>query len=259
MVALALAGYDFIDFGASEGGSIEFARARLGGTKGVGIDIDPKKVEQMLQVGYDCIQGDITQLDLPPNSVRFVTMSHVLEHLPDLGAVCKAIECAAKVASEFLFIQGPYFDADEYLEGLGLRPFWSYWSGHRCHLKTEDLRSILLDLGLEDFNMQVYNKVKDSNDRAIHPWNSPINSHEYDPNIHPPKPSIRFSEPVYREMVCCVRLRPVENWKGIIDARRERTILEKVVIAMIPAKLASAVPQPIKTSVKKQLTRFFPN
>lgn len=40
---MRLDGYDFIDFGASKGGYIEFAKARLGGTRGVGIDIDPKK------------------------------------------------------------------------------------------------------------------------------------------------------------------------------------------------------------------------
>ncbi|MBW1743028.1 MAG: methyltransferase domain-containing protein [Deltaproteobacteria bacterium] len=264
-----MSGFDFIDFGASKGGSVEFAKARLGGTKGVGVDIDPKKVEQMLKDGYDCIQGDVTQLNLSPNSVRFVTMKHVLEHLPDLGAVRRTVECAAKAASDFLFIQGPYFDADEYLEGFGLRFFWSYWSGHSCRLKTEDLRSILLDLGLEDFNMQVRYKVKDSNDPAIHPLSSPKNSHEYEPYVHPPKPSIRFSTPVYKEMVCYVRLRPFENWEKIIKATRERSISEeavaviktgvKRVFARTVWALAPAFPQKIKTGVKKQLQRLFPN
>lgn len=45
--------YDFIDFGASKCGCIGFAKGPLGGTRGVGIDIDTKKVEQMLRDGYD--------------------------------------------------------------------------------------------------------------------------------------------------------------------------------------------------------------
>jgi hypothetical protein len=212
--------FDFIDFGASKGGCIELAKARLGGTKGIGVDIDPKKVEQMLKDGYDCVQGDITNLDLPPNSVRFVTMSHVLEHLPDLPSVRDAVASAANIASDFLFIQGPYFDADEYLKNLGLRFFWSYWSGHRCHLKTEDLRSILSGLGLDDFIIQNRFKVKDSNDPAIHPLKSPKNSHEYDPDVHPEKPFVRFTIPIYKEIVCYVRLGPVKNWDKIIQARK---------------------------------------
>jgi len=222
-----LADHDFIDFGASKGGCIEFAKARLGGTKGVGVDIDPKKVEQMLKDGYDCIQGDITKLDFPPDSVKFVTMSHVLEHLPDLPSVSKAIKCAAKVASDFLFIQGPYFDADEHLEKLGLKFFWSDWSGHPCHLTTQDLHSILMDLGLTDFNMMVRLKVKDSNDPAIHPWNTPKNSHEYDPDVHSEKPFVHFTIPIYKEMVCYVKLRHLENWEEIISARKQ-TVKEEM-------------------------------
>ena len=84
----------------------------------LGIDIKPSKVQEMLQAGYDCIQGDVTQLDLLENSVRFVVMSHVLEHLPNLEAVRAAIANAARVGSDFLFIQGPYFDADKYLRSL---------------------------------------------------------------------------------------------------------------------------------------------
>lgn len=229
MTEMALAGYDFIDFGASNGGCIEFAKARLGGKRGVGIDIDPKKVEQMVKHGYDCVQGDITMLDFPPDLVRFVTMSHVLEHLPDLASVRKAIACAADVASDFLFIQGPYFDADEYLKKLGLKFFWSDWSGHPCRLTTEDLHAILIELGLNNFNMMVRLKVKDSKDPAIHPWNSPKNSHEYNPDIHPTKPHIRFSIPTYKEMVCYVRLRPVEDWDKIIQARKG-TVKEEMVI-----------------------------
>lgn len=57
--------YDFIDFGASKGGSIEFAKAALGGRKGLGIDLDPKKVSTMKSLGIDAIQGDFTNLDLP--------------------------------------------------------------------------------------------------------------------------------------------------------------------------------------------------
>ncbi len=129
-----LSDYDFLDFGASKGGAIDFAIQRLGGTKGLGIDRDPNKVQGMIERGYDCLLGDITRLPLPPDSVRFVTMSHILEHLPDLTVVKEAILCASRIASDFLFIQGPYFDADEYLKNNGLKYYWSDWHGNPCHL-----------------------------------------------------------------------------------------------------------------------------
>jgi len=107
--------FDFIDFGASTGGSIDFALRILGGERPLGIDIDPEKVARMQAEGFDCIEADVTALDLQENSVRFVVLSHFLEHLPTLDHVRRALQSASRVASEFLFIQGPFFDADEYL------------------------------------------------------------------------------------------------------------------------------------------------
>ena len=85
----------------------------------MGVDIDPRRVANMRACGYDCIEGDVTDLVLRRNAVRFVTMSHVLEHLADLSMVERTVASAARVAREFLFIQGPWFDADRYLEEQG--------------------------------------------------------------------------------------------------------------------------------------------
>ena len=220
-----LTGYDFLDFGASKGGCIDFAKARLGGTNGVGVDIDPRKVAQMRALGYDCVEGDVTALDLPDDSVRFVTMSHVLEHLPDLDAVSRALESAGRVASDFLFIQGPFFDADGLLAADGLKFFWSDWSGHKCHLTTGDLGTTLKALALADYVCMGRLPVKDSGDPTIHPLDSPRNQHEYDADVHSPKPDVaflppRYATPVYREIVCVVRLREFADWHDIVAARK---------------------------------------
>ena len=200
--------FDFLDFGASSGGCIDFARAKLGGRNGLGIDRDPKKIEQMRAKGYCGAVGDVTALDFPDDSVRFVTMSHVLEHLRDLGEVRRTLECASKVATDFLFIRGPYFDADDLLRDLGLKFFWSDWHGHPCHLTTGQLRTILRDLGLTDLNIEKKYVVKDSSHEAIHPSSSPRDQHEYVAGTHPDKPFVVFDPPLYKEMVCYVRLRP---------------------------------------------------
>ena len=220
-----VSGYDFLDFGASAGGCIEFAKARLGGTNGLGVDIDPQKVARMRSLDYDCAEGDVTRVDLPDDSVRFVTMSHILERLPDLEAVKRALAGAARVASDFLFIQGPYFDADGVLAGDGLKLYWSDWTDHTCRLTTEALCATLDALGLHDYVCMGREEVAGSADPAVHPVDSPPDQHDYDPDVHPPKPAVTFAEPeypdpVYREMVCVVRLREFPGWPDVVAARK---------------------------------------
>lgn len=222
---MTLDGHDFLDFGASKGGCIDFALRRLGGRKGLGVDIDPKKVAQMRSLGYDCVEADVTDLRLRRRSVRFVTMSHMLEHLPDLDAVRRVVAAAARVSSDFLFIQGPYFDADEALAARGLKFYWSDWRGHTCHVTTTHLRGVLDALGLRHYMVMARVPVADSTDPAIHPVSSPRNQHDYEPGEHPPKPFVEFSPPafpdrIYREMVCVVRLRRrFRGWDDVVRAR----------------------------------------
>ncbi len=222
--------YDFIDFGASKGGSIEFGKNLFDARRGIGIDLDPDKVALMRGHGYDCIEGDITQIDLPENSVRFVMMSHILEHLPGLSAVRAAIANAARVATDFLFIQGPFFDADLDLAADGLKLYWSDWTGHTCHLRSSDLERILEQLGLDQHQMHFATLISSSRDEAIHPLASPRNQHQYDPARHPEKSVSRFRYPVYREIVCCVRLRDVPGWERLV----QRVRVKKKAVASAP-------------------------
>jgi hypothetical protein len=208
----------------------------LGGVRGIGVDIKPEKVELMSEAGYDCIQGDVTKLDLPSNSVRFVVMSHFLEHLPDLVTVKGVIGSAARIASDFLFIRGPYFDADEFLKGQGLKFYWSDWHGHPCHLSTSQLRKILLDLGLKDYVMMGCGKITDSSDPVIHALDSPIDQRTYDPEVHPGKPFISFRPPLYKEIVCCIRLRPFDGWENVLRARKGCERLDAGVIQRKPVE-----------------------
>lgn len=217
---LDLSGYDFLDFGASKGGCIDFAISRLGGRKGLGVDNDPKKIEQMREAGYDCIAADATGDRFPSRAVRFVTMSHFLEHLPNQDAVRAALAIGARTARDFLFIQGPYFDGDDYLRSLGLKFYWSDWHGHRCHVTTQLLATMLDSLGLRHYMMMARKTVETSDDPAIHPLSSPRDQSAYVAGDHPPKPSIAFGRPLYHEMVCLVRLRRFVGWQQVLDARR---------------------------------------
>src|SRR5687767_8260464 len=83
---IMLLGYDFFDFGCSTGGNIKFIKSIIPEAKGLGIDIDHKKIDEAKSNGQDAITFDI--LSIPDvKSVEFVTMSHFLEHLPNVDSV----------------------------------------------------------------------------------------------------------------------------------------------------------------------------
>lgn len=196
---LDLSGYDFIDFGSSLGGSLNFSK-KLGGRRGLGIDIDPKKVEKAQKLNYKVMCADATSVKLPRKCVKFCVMSHFLEHLPTLEKAKEAITNAINAAADFVFIQGPWFDSDEQLKALGFKFYWSDWHGHQLHFTSTMLGQILTSLGISYTIFGNY-KINTSTNLDIHPLDSPTDSFEYDPKIHSEKRSIMFTFPTYKELV----------------------------------------------------------
>jgi len=216
-----LSKFDFLDFGGSKGASLRFGVKFFNGKRGLAIDNSAQKVQTMKEQGLECLQADVTQLDLPAGAVRFVIMSHFLEHLPDLAAVKETISSATRVATDFIYIQGPFFDEDEYLRELGFKFFYSDWTAHTCHLTTRQLSGILESQGLRDYEMRyTLPRLTDSADPQLHPLNSQHNQHQYDPTIHPAKQHLTFSRPIYPEFTCTVQLRDL----GYDIYRRPTTI-----------------------------------
>src|SRR5205823_2682409 len=130
--------FDFVDLGASSGGSMVWAHRQFGGKSGIGFDLDPKKVAQSRAAGHNVHEADIVELKLPADSVRFVVCSHTLEHLPSPRAALQVIQTAIHTAREFAIFRIPYFDADGMLAQLGLKFYHSDWSGHTNRLTTLD-------------------------------------------------------------------------------------------------------------------------
>ena len=235
---------DFLDFGASKGGSIEFVKKLLGGRHGVGVDRDAAKVREMRALGYTCLEADITSLELSPNSVRFVVMSHVLERLPSLEAIRRTVESAARVARDFLYIQGPYFDADGALSTQGLKFYWSDWHGHAFHLTTWELISLLHELGCAGYVLMGRLPVAGSWDPVVHPLSSPRDQHDYDQEIHPPKPHVVLGRPVHKTRVLsrvrlCVKTARL-RWVGVsrIGAPRLRADRRDVADGVRPSRVS---------------------
>lgn len=70
--------YDFIDFGCSMDENIRFTHQVLPDSRGVGIDIDERKLERAREPGCDVVNFDILKIR-NFEQVSLVTMSHFME------------------------------------------------------------------------------------------------------------------------------------------------------------------------------------
>jgi hypothetical protein len=172
---------------------------------GLGVELSPAKARIAKREGHLVVVANGTLPIVKPKSFEEVTLFHVLEHLPDLGAVKKMIYEATQAATKTIYIRGPWFDADEYLEQEGLALYWSTWECHQTHLTTRQLEMVLISLGLIDYEIKGKAPlVKGSLDLRIHvigyeaggPWNE----------NHPPKKQIGFHFPIYNQLTCTIHL-----------------------------------------------------
>lgn len=213
--------YDFIDFGCSSGGSMKFAQTVLGGKKGVGVDIDPKKVEETKKNGYNAFLADATTLHVYKNAVSFVIMSHFLEHLPGIDLAFNCIKSATIVAKDYIYIQQPYFDADGLLLQKKLKLYWSHWSGHKNHMSAIEFHNCLYPLvqrgALKRFVILGDERIRTSSSPCIHPLDSPRNSHDWDEVLHSPKRFEAFDFPCFKQIIVCIQINPSFNFDKVLN------------------------------------------
>ena len=224
-------GIDFFDFGCGAGVRLEFGQRVLGGKEGLGIDVSPKKIAQAREAGWRAMLFDIDKI--PDHKlVRFTLLSHFLEHVADLAAVRRYIQKACRVSTQFVLIKQPYFDADGHLLKHGLKTFWSDWHGHPNMMSTMSLYQILRDLRaaghLARFSIHARERILSSADPRIHPLQSPIDQHQYDPARHPSKPpEIAFDVPVYYETVAFITMAGVDHREPFHRFRVDLTIFDE--------------------------------
>jgi hypothetical protein len=183
--------YDFLDFGTSYGGSIVNAQ-RLFGGRGLGIDLDPKKIQGGRDLGRDVVLGDILSLPREP-VVRYVVMDNFLEHLPTPEMAQEMLAVAVAVAREFVYIVNPSFEHEDYLASLGLRQYWQDWHGHPTHLLVRDLEQMLVAAGVQRYEVRPVGLVRDSTHPSVLPVTAPRDQHHYDMSKHGPKPVVSFN------------------------------------------------------------------
>lgn len=211
--------YDFIDLGCSNGGSIAHCMKRFRMPRGLGIDIDQRKVDKTRAAGFDAVVADARELDLD-GQVSFISIMDFFEHLPDLATVQEILASAARSARDFIFIKHPSFEGEEQVEALGLRQYWWHWRGHTAHVRVADYCSMFDRLGLHQYMIRYLERIEDSTHPSIIPTSMPIDVTAEEATLVTDKPFERFTPPLWRRQDIFVALRPFEReeWARITAA-----------------------------------------
>lgn len=208
---------DFIDFGCKDGKSMDWAVKNIGGTKGLGIDINEKKVATARERGYCVLVKDIEEIPRV-QLFKFTVMSHFLEHIPDMNQVSRFAEIACTISKEFVYIKQPYFDSDPYLFRNNLKLFWSDWSLHPNRMTTLEMALLGRDMkerGLIDqYDIYGVGRIESSRDKSVHPLSSNKDQQKYEEDLHGEKLSMDFDFPVYKEAVM-IMSKPGSMLRGV--------------------------------------------
>lgn len=194
------ADFDFLDIGCSNGTSLKWGEQFLGG-KGLGIDLNPKKVAVAQQAGVCAQVGDATKLDFPDNSVRFVMLFDVLEHLDGAHTALAVLKEAYRVAREFVLVRGPNFDHIAELADAGLKKYYADWRGHTWHHTTRDLYVLATAVTEHPAVLLNHEYMVESHHHDLLPLDAPPDQGRYDPDKYGPKPTIRLKNKTAARMV----------------------------------------------------------
>lgn len=242
--------YEYLDFGCSAGGSLErYGRLFRAKGKGLGLDLDPDKVERTRAAGFDAEVCDLTTLQVS-GQVRFATMAHFLEHVPDVGDVAAIVRNATRCAREFVFIRQPYFDADSYLFQHGLKLYWSHWSGHPNNMTMLELHNLLEPLhasgAIQRYTLWGVNPIRDSGSDFIHNLDTTVNQHHWDEEKHSLKRHVVFTEPVFQETMAILDV----DGKSTAGIERIFHQAHKVYDSLEPGRVGRFPPPrpPVKTT-----------
>jgi len=190
--------YKYLDVGCKIGGSFSSVPKKFGYTssQGLGLDINKNHVDKFIQTGNHGIVGDARNLPFVDNSFELVILSHVLEHMSDEQTGFKALNECLRVASKTVFVCLPFFDEDNYLYSLGLKTFYSDWRGHKNKVTLSRLKSYLGD---RTYEVKMIRKLEDSSAQEIIPISAPIDSMEYNSQLHSEKNLVKFDRDIWKE------------------------------------------------------------
>ncbi|MEQ1950604.1 class I SAM-dependent methyltransferase [Mesorhizobium sp. CN2-181] len=244
-MTIDLAPYDFVDFGCSSGGSIKFAMERLGGVNGVGVDLDPVKVAATREKGFNAELADLTLPMSFKGKARFSLIAHVLEHIPSPKIAGQILRTAASISSEFVLVRQPWFDSDGPLAAMGVKLYWSDWSGHTNHMTTLEmylaLKPLFVKKLISSFTIFGYRRISHTASDRIVPLDGPINRHHYAAEIDGPKPEADLPFDCFDELVALIGVSPSYD-----AARLPPYFRDAKPILALPVPAAAAIAQTLR-------------
>jgi hypothetical protein len=142
-----------------------------------------------------------------------------------------AVVNAVNTSREFIFIQGPYFDADHKLRNLGFKLYWTDWHGHKSRPTGTFIKGVFDSLSLP-YRMYGFMPIPHSGDACVLPLSAPTDSFSYDAKLHGKKTKVPFAFPVYREVVCVL-------W---ISKSIKETVITNIKRGAVPIARSGRVP-----------------
>jgi SAM-dependent methyltransferase len=118
----------------------------------VGLDFDPKAIEAATRDGAEAYVGTVPGAPFPPESFAAITLSHVIEHVPDPAETIAG--CAALLQpGGMLWLAAPN------IEAAGHHEFGRSWRGLECprHLAVPSFRS--LERSVEKSGLRVSSRL----------------------------------------------------------------------------------------------------
>lgn len=208
--------YDFVDLGCSNGGSILQCLRRFHVERGLGIDLDQRKVQRTREAGFEAVVADARDFRLD-RAVSFVSIMDFFEHLPDLTTVEQVLAAAALSARDFILIKHPSFEGQEYAESLGMRQYWWHWRGHTAHVRVADYCSMFERLGLNQYMIRYIERIENSTHPSVIPTSMPIDVTGEQAKLVTDMPLVRFDPPLWRRQDIFIALRAFEpeEWAEI--------------------------------------------
>ncbi len=210
---------EFLDLGCSTGKSYEYIRKATGLRIGISLDTDAAKVAECRKVNDLSFVFDVTSLPRSIGTVSSAYLIHFLEHIPNPEAAIEILRAAVYAARDFVLIRQPYFDHDDELRGLGLKTYWSDWSGHKNPMKSAQIAALADDPLVSRLRIFGIDRITGSEHPAVLPLTTLPDQHDYTAEKHGPKPKAAFTGPCFREMLVVLERDTISDKAGIAIAR----------------------------------------
>ncbi|MCZ7974346.1 hypothetical protein O9X80_07570 [Agrobacterium salinitolerans] len=209
--------YDCLDIGADVN-SMNWCKEYLGALNPIGLNIEHLRLDNMRRAGLPC--EEINAFDIPDTeSVDYIFMSHLLEHLQTAQEVTDLVLKCLRLAKKGIYIAGPFFEDDSYIRTHGLKFVWGDWSGHVSRFGIYNFLPLLRHMMGEKVTVSLGFPIFDSSSDNVVSVAERKDIDSFERDAKAPKPSISLPRPAFQEFVAFIKLDDQIDANRIHEAR----------------------------------------